>query len=258
MAGKQPGDVGIWNSHFRVGGAAGSKVKTACSTTADQCMAAWGMIHLTNTSSAYVENMWGWTADHDLDGGPDSVPGAPIIAVGRGALIEATTGTWLVGTAMEHNTLYQYNFNAAANVCSVFQQSETPYWQGPGTSQLAPAPWTEFLAPSDPNFDDCEPGDAQCRMAWFELVNSSHDIFLYGGCVWVFFNGGVGHSCNICQQNAIGITKSTGTFLYGTNVKAIENIIISDNIDIAGRSENDGSFPTGGVVAAYLYNSVRV
>ncbi|KAL9042378.1 MAG: hypothetical protein Q9214_003796 [Letrouitia sp. 1 TL-2023] len=257
MAGNQPGDVGIWNSHFRVGGAAGSKVKTACSTTPDQCMAAWGMIHLTNTSSAYVENIWGWTADHDLDGGPDSAPNPPVIAVGRGALIEATTGTWLVGTAMEHNTLYQYNFNAAANTCSVFQQSETPYWQGTEAFQLAPAPWTDFLMPSDPTFNNCESENAQCRMAWFELVNDSHDIVLYGGCVWVFFNGGVGHSCDICQQNAIGISKSTGTFLYGTNVKAIENIIISDGVDIALRSENDGSFATGGVIAAYLYNSIR-
>ncbi|KAL9612606.1 MAG: hypothetical protein Q9167_002812 [Letrouitia subvulpina] len=255
MAGNKPGDVGIWNSHFRIGGAAGSKVKTVCSTTPDKCMAAWGMIHLTSTSSAYIENMWGWTADHDLDGGPDSVPEAPIIAVGRGALIEATLGTWLVGTAMEHNTLYQYNFYAAVNVCIVFQQSETPYWQGPNGFQLAPAPWTDFLIPSDPTFNNCGSEDAQCRMAWFELVNGSHDIVLYGGCVWVFFNGGVGHSCDMCQQNAIGISKSTSTYLYGTNVKAIENIIISDDVDIALRSENDGSFPTGGVVAAYLFNS---
>jgi glucan 1,3-beta-glucosidase len=260
MAGNQPGDVGVWNSHFRVGGAAGSKVKTVCSTTPDQCMAAWGMIHLTNTSSAYIENMWGWTADHDLDGGPDSVPGAPVIAVGRGALIEATKGTWLVGTAMEHNTLYQYNFNAAVNVCSVFQQSETPYWQGPGSSDLAPAPWTKHLQPSDPTFSTCGQDDAQCRMAWFELVNASKDIFLYGGCVWVFFNGGVNKPCQgapgICQQSAIDISNSTGTYLYATNVKAIQNMMISDGLDIALRSDNDGSFPTGGVVAAYLFNSV--
>ena len=97
-------------------------------------------------------------------------------------------------------------------------------------------------------------------MAWFELVNGSKDIFLYGGCVWVFFNGGVNHNCQgapgICQQNAIDIYNSTGTYLYGTNVKAIQTMMISNNVDIAFRSDNDGSFPTGGVVAAYLFNSV--
>ena len=200
--------------------------------------------------------MWGWTADHDLDGGPDSVQPAPVIAVGRGALIEATKGTWLVGTAMEHNTLYQYNFYTAVNVCSVFQQSETPYWQGIGNSIIAPAPWTAFLQPSDPTFDKCAPDDAQCRMAWFELVTNSKQVALYGGSVWVFFNGGVGHSCDMCQKNAVEISNSSIVSLFGTNAKAIESIVISDGLDIAPRSDNDGSFPIGGVVAAYLFNSI--
>lgn len=29
------------------------------------------MLHLTKQSSAYLENVWAWTADHDLDSGPD-------------------------------------------------------------------------------------------------------------------------------------------------------------------------------------------
>jgi glucan 1,3-beta-glucosidase len=59
MAGAEPGDVGIWNSHMRVGGAAGTLVRHDKCSSADQCKAAWGMLHLTNTSSAYIENMWG-------------------------------------------------------------------------------------------------------------------------------------------------------------------------------------------------------
>ena len=62
MAGNSPGDVGFWNSHFRVGGAAGSKVQTNCGGSPAQCKAAFMMLHLTADSSAYVENMWGWTA----------------------------------------------------------------------------------------------------------------------------------------------------------------------------------------------------
>ncbi len=67
-------------------------------------------MHLTNTSSAYVEGMWGWTADHDMDsaGTLDQT-----VSTGRGLLVEATKGTWLIGTAFEHHTLYQYNFEFA-------------------------------------------------------------------------------------------------------------------------------------------------
>jgi len=67
MAGPNTGDVGFWNTHFRVGGAAGSLVQTHCGGSPAQCKAAFMMAHLTSTSSAYIENMWQWTADHDLD-----------------------------------------------------------------------------------------------------------------------------------------------------------------------------------------------
>jgi glucan 1,3-beta-glucosidase len=64
IAGSSPGAVGFWNSHFRVGGAAGSKVETNCGGsggggTPAQCKAAYLLIHLTSTSSAYIEDMWG-------------------------------------------------------------------------------------------------------------------------------------------------------------------------------------------------------
>ena len=129
IEGAAPGDVGNWNSHFRIGGAAGSKVRTNCGGDPGNCPAAYMMLHLTTTSSAYIENMWGWTADHDLDGNENQN-----IATGIGMLIESTKGTWLHGTAFEHNTLYQYNFNNAQNVFAGMQQSKTPYWQGPGSS----------------------------------------------------------------------------------------------------------------------------
>lgn len=246
IAGSSPGDVGFWNSHFRIGGAAGSKVQTNCGGTPDECKAAWGLIHLTSTSSAYIENMWGWTADHDLDGGH-----AQTIATGRGILVEATKGTWLVGTAFEHHTLYQYNFEYASNVFTALQQSETPYWQGPG-NDLAPVPWADNLIDSDPNFTNCAAGDAKCRMAFFERIRGSSNLFLYGGCVWTFFNNYGGCSGD-CQENAIRVLSSSGLYLYGTNVKSVTNMFISTDTVIATESANAGGW--GGVVAAYLYNS---
>ena len=74
-------------------------------------------------------------------------------------LVESTKATWLVGTAFEHNTLYQYNLNSAKNVYIGMQQSETPYWQGTGSASLAPAPWT--AAGSDPTFSNCGSSDGQ-------------------------------------------------------------------------------------------------
>jgi len=57
-------------------------------------------------------------------------------------LIQSTGPTWFVGTAFEHNVLYQYNLHKAANVYIGLQQTESPYWQGQGTPQKAPMPWT--------------------------------------------------------------------------------------------------------------------
>lgn len=246
IAGNSQGDVGFWNTHFRIGGAAGSLVETKCQGSPADCRAAWGLLRLTSTSSAYVENMWGWTADHDLDGSR-----AQTIATGRGLLVEANKATWLVGTGFEHNTLYQYNFQRARNVFSALQQSESPYWQGPG-NLLAPAPWDQSLIASDPDYSECAANDATCRMALFELIRSSSNLFLYGGCNWVFFNNK--QSCQgDCQQNAIRIVDSSSLYLYGTNTKSTTNMVLDGNTPIAKQSDNAGGW--GGVIAAYLYNS---
>ncbi|OJJ44259.1 hypothetical protein ASPZODRAFT_18453 [Penicilliopsis zonata CBS 506.65] len=246
IAGASPGDVGLWNSHFRIGGAAGSKVETNCAGTPDSCKAAWGLLHLTSSSSVYIENMWGWTADHDLDGSHGQT-----ISTGRGLLVEATRGTWLVGTAFEHHTLYQYNFENAANVFSALQQSETPYWQGPG-NDLAPAPWTDDLGSSDPDWSNCAATDSLCRMALFERIRGSSNLFLYGGCVWTFFNNNGG--CNgDCEQNAIRVQSSRGLYLFGTNTKSVTNIFLDDDLVVATETQNAGGW--GAVVAAYLYDT---
>ncbi len=96
MAGKKAGDVGFWNCHFRVGGAVGSKVRGAVCAKPETCLAARLTLHLSKTSSSYWENVWSWTADHDLDtmdnGETNVYPG-----VAGGVLIEAKAGTWMLG-----------------------------------------------------------------------------------------------------------------------------------------------------------------
>ncbi|KAF7589366.1 hypothetical protein BBP40_004414 [Aspergillus hancockii] len=246
IAGTKPGDVGFWNTHFRIGGGVGSKVQSNCNSTPEKCKAAWGLLHLTSTSSAYIENMWGWTADHDLDGSNKQT-----ISTGRGLLVEATAATWLIGTGFEHHTLYQYNFEHAHNVLSTLQQSETPYWQGAGNT-LAPAPWADHLTSSDPTYSFCAENDATCRMALFERINGASNLFLYGGCNWVFFNNNTGCSGK-CQKNAIQIIDSTALYLYGTNTKSTTNMILEGTTPIASEDDNAGGW--GGVIAGFLYNS---
>ncbi|KAE8148799.1 pectate lyase superfamily protein-domain-containing protein [Aspergillus avenaceus] len=246
IAGKSPGDVGFWNSHFRVGGGVGSKVRNHCTSTPEICKAAWGLLHLTGTSSAYIENMWGWTADHDLDGSNKQT-----ISTGRGLLVEATYATWLIGTGFEHHTLYQYNFEHARHVLATMQQSETPYWQGPGNT-LAPAPWADHPSSGDPDFSLCAADDATCRMALFERIRGSSDLFLYGGCNWAFFNNNGG--CNgKCQKNTIQIIDSVSLYLYGTNTKSTTNMILEGTTPVAREDDNAGGW--GGVIAGFLYNT---
>jgi glucan 1,3-beta-glucosidase len=66
-----PGSVGMWDAHFRVGGAYGSKLQVSqCPKSAPiqtGCIAAAMMMHVTPSSNGYFENVWAWVADHDID-----------------------------------------------------------------------------------------------------------------------------------------------------------------------------------------------
>ncbi|GAB5594024.1 hypothetical protein Unana1_08924 [Umbelopsis nana] len=248
MAGNAPGDVATWNTHFRVGGAAGSGVETKCQNASAPCKAAFLLLHLTPSASIYIEDMWGWTADHDLDASYNQV-----ISTGRGALIEATRGTWLVGTAFEHNTLYQYNIVSAQNLYVGMQQSETPYWQGIGTPAQAPAPWTSNSAYSDPTFSNCNTNDPNCRMAWYERVVDGTDLYIYGSGFWSFFNhvGTCLGANGTCQNNAVEVIGNpTRLFWWLLNTRGCENLFIDNNAVLADQNNNQGSW--GAVVAAVL------
>jgi glucan 1,3-beta-glucosidase len=213
-------------------------------------------MHLTTSSSAYIENMWGWTADHDIDGGHGQT-----ISVGRGFLVEATSATWLHGTASEHNTLYQYNFNNAANVFVGMQQSETAYWQGNGSPSLAPAPWATLSSYGDPTFTNCATDDAQCRMGWFARISGCSNMFLYGAGFWTFFNHNDGgcQAQGVCQTNAINVRNTSSLSWFGINVK--DNVNVIDNNGVALVTENNNPGGSGGfgkngaVVGAFLMNS---
>ena len=182
--------------------------------------------------------MWGWTADHDLDGGHDQN-----IATGRGFLVEATSATWLHGTASEHNTLYQYNFNNAANVFVGMQQSETPYWQGINSPSLAPDPWATLSSYGDPTFTNCGSGDAQCRMAWFARISGCSNLFFYGVGFWTFFNHhsrGCQAYGQVFQTNAINVRNTSSLSWFGINTKSNLNVIDNNGVALVTLNNNPG------------------
>jgi glucan 1,3-beta-glucosidase len=87
---------GMWDVHTRIGGFAGSNQQAVqCPTSAAvsaACEAAYMSMHITSSASnVYLENVWLWTADHDLDNGGDT---RISVYTGRGLLVEGKN-IWL-------------------------------------------------------------------------------------------------------------------------------------------------------------------
>lgn len=62
----------IIDSHFRIGGARGTGLQAPdcpklTGAVNPKCIAGSMLLHMTATSTGYLENVWAWVADHDLD-----------------------------------------------------------------------------------------------------------------------------------------------------------------------------------------------
>lgn len=186
-AGKAAGDVALWNSVITVGGTRGAQPLTdGCGDASNTCQAAFIGMHFTKDSSAYVENVWNWVADHITE----EFSGGSSIAGKGGALVESTKGTWLHALGSEHWWLYQLNLRSAKNVVVSMLQTETNYEQGDNAQQVAPAPWAPDVDGwGDPDFSWCDGGDARCHMGLSNFVQGGSDIYYYGSASWAFFSG---------------------------------------------------------------------
>ncbi|KAH8916655.1 glycoside hydrolase family 55 protein [Atractiella rhizophila] len=264
MAGESKGDVSFHNTHIRIGGSQDSKTETQCQEDGSPCKAAFLMMHLKETSQTYMENMWLWSADHDLDADFNQV-----IGTGRGYLTESTKGSWFVGTGSEHHILYAYQFLNAANVYVGMAQIETPYFQ---PAPLAPTPWNPNADWNDPTFDNCPVGDDTCRMQWaIRIVGGSHQN-IYGAGSWAFFNnfGGCDGDCQKVQSHLFGNDNEGdvhATVLYNMNTRfvsfllkwtkdeyiifrSVTNVVTLNGQGVAKAADNLGSW--GAKVTAYL------
>ncbi|KAK4948388.1 hypothetical protein LTR10_012922 [Elasticomyces elasticus] len=231
------GASGMWDSHVRMGGSAGSKLLLEqCAkdpgnpTVPKQCQAGFLMFYATRQSGGvYMENTWFWTADHDME---DPANLQTSIYNARGALIRSQGPVWLWGTSSEHSVLYNYQFDGVTALFAGFMQSETPYMQ---PAPPAPTPFTFNTAFEDPRFTICPDGtsgtnDVPCKDAWGLRVVNSHGVLVYGAGLYSFFNAYT-QQCVIdedCQQNMIRIQNSQVT-MYAVTTKAAVNMIVDDN-----------------------------
>ncbi|OJA12371.1 hypothetical protein AZE42_04340 [Rhizopogon vesiculosus] len=231
----QQAAAGMWDSHIRLGGAAGTNLQGAqCppgSINAD-CKAAFLGIHLTPGSSAYFEGTWVWVADHDLDT-LDS-PQTSIFS-GRGILSESNGPVWFIGTSCEWSPEHNYNIVNAQDHYIGFAQTETPYYQ---PVPDAPAPFSTDATYYDPTFS------SSINMAWGMYIQSSSDIIIFGAGFYSFFQDYT-QDClttNTCQVQVFNIdTESSVTAYSVSTVGVTYQLSVSQNGVILS-SQNPNGF----------------
>ncbi|RAL06587.1 pectin lyase-like protein [Aspergillus homomorphus CBS 101889] len=220
------GSAGMWDSHFRVGGAIGSDLQaTQCpkglGMVMPDCVAASLLLHLTPQSSAYLSNIWLWTADHDLDlQSQDQID----VYTARGVLIESQGPTWLYGTASEHDVLYQYQVSQAKDLYMGMIQTESPYFQN---IPPAPSPFSPGLFPNDPPFTDCDSDSQTCAVSLALRIIDSKSVYTLGAGLYSWFSSYSQECLNTedCQQRAVEISQSTDTWLYNLVTRGIIEMV---------------------------------
>jgi hypothetical protein len=121
-----------------------------------------------------MENIWAWTADHDLD--TKSQDQLDVFAA-RGILIESQGPTWLYGTSSEHNVLYQYQLSGAKDIVLGMVQTESPYFQ---PTPPAPRPFSLGQFANDPDFSNCRASEKLCASSWAVRIVDSESIYMLG------------------------------------------------------------------------------
>ncbi|KAF8163174.1 exo-beta-1,3-glucanase [Crassisporium funariophilum] len=236
----QTGGAGMWDSHIRLGGAAGTNLETAqCPQSGSggtaNCFAAFLGLHLTASSTAYLEGTWVWLADHDLDGDGSS---RVTIFSGRGILSESAGPVWMIGTGTltaEHHVLYQYSLVNAKNHYMGLIQTETPYFQ---PNPAPPAPFTVNSAFHDPTFG------TGFTSAWALQVQTSTDIIIFGAGLYSFFNN-FDQTCLTpanCQAQILNIDSTSSITIYSLSTVATTFQLSINRNGIINQSGNVDGF----------------
>ncbi|GAP92470.1 putative glycoside hydrolase family 55 protein [Rosellinia necatrix] len=243
---------GMWEVHARVGGFRGSNMQVAqClkkpgnANIDTNCIGAFMMMHVTpKASGLYMENTWLWAADHDIE---DSTNTQITLFSGRGLYIESTVGNfWLVGTAAEHNHLYNYQFANTKNIFVSMFQTETPYYM-PLPNALKPFPVVASL--NDPDFAaSCNGVQGNCAESWGLRIVKSSNFYIYGAGHYSFFNN-YSTTCSTvaagenCQSRIVSLESSSNINIYGLNTIGSLSMLDRDGSSVASWKDNVNVFP---------------
>ncbi|KAI0875712.1 glycoside hydrolase family 55 protein [Hypoxylon argillaceum] len=244
---------GMWEVHARVGGFTGSNMQVAqcvkqpgSAAVNTNCIGAYMLVHVTpQATGLYMENTWLWTADHDID---DSANTQITVYSGRGLYIESTVGNfWLVGTAAEHNHLYNYQFANTKNIFVSMFQTETPYYMPlPDATKVFPV----VAALNDPDFTtSCSGIAGNCAESWGLRIINSSNFFVYGAGFYSFFNN-YDTSCSTvtagetCQSRIVSLEKSTSINIYGLNTIGSLSMLDRDGASVASWKDNVNVYPS--------------
>lgn len=233
------GKAGLWDVHFRVGGFEGTKLQASnCKKAPEtkhepnpQCIGSFMQLHVTKNSNGYFENVWLWTADHELDqAGHAQID----IYNGRGMIVESQGPVWFYGTASEHSQLSQYHFQGAKDIWYGAIQTETPYYQ---PNPAASVPFTKNAKFFDPDMTNQ-------ASAWAVRIIDSSSIWNYGSGTYSFFDN-YAQTCvtaQNCQQHMNQIENSTNVNWFGMSTKASVNMITSGGQGLAKDADNRSNF----------------
>ncbi|KAH8650653.1 glycoside hydrolase family 55 protein [Tricladium varicosporioides] len=243
---------GLWDVHVRIGGFAGSNLQIqqcpktpGASSVNTACIGAYMMMHVASSASnLYMENVWFWTADHDIDSSNNL---QITVYTGRGLYIESTAGNlWLVGTSSEHNNLYQYQLASTRNIFMGFVQTETPYYQ---PNPIAPTPFSPVASINDPDFAaTCAGKSGNCADAWGMRIVNSENVLVYGAGLYSFFNDYSTTCSNLggpenCQANIFSLEGNLGNVqVYCLSTVGTTNMITQNGNTIASYSDNINVF----------------
>ncbi|KAJ3811026.1 exo-beta-1,3-glucanase [Lentinula aff. lateritia] len=224
--------AGMWDSHIRLGGAIGTNLETNCpadgSGGTTDCFAAYMALHLTASSSAYLEGFvtWVWLADHDLDG--DGYTQITLYS-GRGIYSESAGPVWMIGAA-EHHALYQLQLDNAQNHYLGLFQTEIPYYQpNPGS----PSPFTSSATYNDPTTFDS-------GFAWAVNVVSSTDIIFFGAGLYSFYTDYTQDCLDTmsCQPQLVNIDSASSVTIYSLSTIGATYQLSVENIGVVNQSDN--------------------
>ncbi|KAF8186858.1 pectate lyase superfamily protein-domain-containing protein [Mycena galopus ATCC 62051] len=228
-----PGKVGMWDVHVRIGGAVGTGIQVSecpAGATSTSCQGAFLGLHVAATGSGYFENIWVWSADHDLDDNPGQ--GQINSFSARGIFIDNAVGpVWLVATAAEHHTLYQYSIVGSNNVYAGMIQTETPYYQ--------PVPAVPGPFQSSSDWDD--PDWSHSGSAWALNIATSNSVFIYGAGLYSFFDN-YSQACKTsvsCQKSlALVDTTSAAVFIYSLSTIGATTMLTVGSTDAVNHADN--------------------